>query len=299
MTETETPVRDDSPLRLLDAIQRATDYVTAHAVPHGRLACELLAAHVLQCRRLELYLRFDQRLTDAQRLGLRAGLRRLAAGEPIQYVVGDTEFMGWRLKVDRRALIPRPDTETLVEAVLGCETLWQARAPVIVDVGTGTGCVAISLARARPHAVCLAVDTSAEALALARENIAQHALGGRVDLRQADLLEGMATDSADAVVANLPYVPSGEWERLMPLVRDCEPRVALDGGEDGLTIVGRLIDQAGQVLKPGGLLALEMGFDQGARVATRLKDRGFVDVRTVQDIERRDRVALACRPRTN
>jgi release factor glutamine methyltransferase len=276
--------------RLLDVLQASTAYLAERAVDDPRLVSELLISHVLRCRRLELYLRFDASLAEEQLQTLRGGVRRLGAGEPVQYVLGETEFMGHRFNVDRRALIPRPETEELVAQVLACEALWSKPAPAIADVGTGSGCIAISLALARPQAVYQAVDISADALALAGENAARHAPAASVRFVCADLLTDWVSQSLDGVVANLPYVRNSDWPALARHIREHEPQMALDGGQDGLDVIRRLVAQAPKALKPGGFLFLEIGHDQGRAVAELVSNCGFQDVRTERDLAGRDRM---------
>lgn len=278
--------------RLLEVLQAATEYLAARGVETARLTTEQLMSHVLQCPRLQLYVRFETLLTEPQLEALRRGVKRLAAGEPLQYVVGDTGFMGHVFKTDRRALIPRPDTEPLVEAVLGCEELWDGKLPAVIDVGTGSGCIAISLALARPAAYT-AVDVSEDALALARENAVALQVADHIAFRLGDLLQGLEAATADAVVANLPYIRRADLATLPRHIREHEPVLALDGGEDGLDAIRRLADVALSVLRPGGWLFLEIGSDQGQAVRDCLEMRGYLGVTLRQDLGGRDRVVWA------
>ena len=280
---------------LLEVLQSGTGYLAERGVESARLVMEQLMSHVLKCPRLQLYIRFETVIPEAALVSLRAGLKRLGAGEPLQYVLGDTEFMGHRFKVDRRALIPRPDTETLIEQVLACAPLWGVGKPVVVDVGTGSGCVAISLALARPEACYRAVDASEVALSLARENAELNGVGSAIRFTLADLLEGVEPGSLDAVVANLPYISTAECGALPRHIREHEPMSALDGGGDGLELIRKLVAQAAQALRPGGWIFLEIGFDQGAAVVECLSLHGFNGVHVHQDLGNRDRVVLACR----
>ena len=278
--------------RLIEVLQAATEYLAARGVENARLVTEQLMGHALQCPRLQLYLRFESELAEPQLAALRQGVKRLAAGEPLQYVLGDAAFMGHVFKADRRALIPRPDTEPLVEAVLGCEPLWTHPAPRIVDIGTGSGCIVISLALARP-ATYAAIDISEDALALARENAARLEVADRIAFRCADLLAGTEPASVDAIVANLPYIRRAEVDNLPKHIREHEPRLALDGGEDGLDLIRRLVDAARAVLRPGAWLFLEIGSDQGADLLAILAGAGYTDVSLRQDLGGRDRVVAA------
>lgn len=221
--------------------------------------------------------------------------RRLEAHEPIQYVTGQAEFLRRTFAVDRRALIPRPETEHLVMDALSDPALSAIPAPRIADVGTGSGVLAVSLALARPDARVTAVDISADALELARENARRFSVEGRIAWRRHALLDGLAAGTLDAVVANLPYVPTPEIETLEARIRDHEPRVALEGGPDGLRLITRLLPQAARVLRPGGLLLLEIGDGQGPAVRDALEAGPFTAIHIRPDAAGHDRIARAVR----
>ncbi len=300
-----TEVKSDSPnataiptqgRRLLDVLQSGAAWMETRGVEHPRLSFEWLAARALGCKRLELYLRFETILTESQLVMLRDGMRRMAAGEPLAYVLGDADFMGRRFVVDRRVLIPRPETEELVGHVLACAPLWQIPAPALADVGTGSGCIALTLAAERPAAVVLAVDLSEAALKVARGNAERLELGARVRFEQRDLLEGLAGASLDGVAANLPYIARGDLAGLPKTVRAYEPESALDGGADGLNLVRRLAGQARTALQPGGWIFLEIGAAQGPMTTECLTALGYVDVEIKPDLAGRARVAIARTP---
>jgi release factor glutamine methyltransferase len=273
-----------------EVIRSGTDYLARKNAYQPRQACELLASRLLKCKRLELVIKFDQPMAEKHMEAMRRGLKRLAAGEPAQYVVGQVEFMGHPFAVDRRALIPRPETETLVETVLACEPVWHSAQPLVVDLGTGSGCIAASLALARPGCRCLALDASKDALELAAENAA--ALGVLDSLRFGgpDLAEYAEPDTVDAVVTNLPYIPTAVCERLPVHIRDHEPRIALDGGADGLAIIRNAVPDAWIVLRPEGWLFLEIGDDQARRVASLLEENSFSNIKVRKDLAGRDRI---------
>lgn len=283
-------------LTVLEVVKASTGYLEERGVPLARQAAEHLVARALGCRRLDVYLRFETVPAEAQLQAVREGLKRLAAGEPLQYVLGDVEFMGHVLRVDRRVLIPRPETEQVVERALAAGVPLAGPAPVLADVGTGSGCVAIALALAVPAATVLASDIDPEAVQVAVSNAAALGVGGRVHVRLDDLLGAAGEASLDLVVANLPYVASGECDRLDPRVRDFEPRRALDGGVDGLDLIRRLAGQAARALRPGRLLVLEIGHDQGSAVKQILEAAGFEAVRVERDLAGHDRIALALTP---
>ena len=222
-----------------------------------------VAGHLLKCGLLDVLRHLDRFPAAGQAEAFAAAVARLERDEPVQYVIGETDFMGLPIRCDARALIPRPETEELAAAAAEFLAACPGR-PVAVDACTGTGCIACALARRVPRARIRATDISAAALALARSNA--QALGAAVEFRQADLLEGLPDGSADLVVANPPYVASAVCDRLDRTVRDFEPRLALDGGPDGLRVISRLVSGAARVLTSGGRLMLEIGDDQADAV---------------------------------
>lgn len=218
-----------------------------------------VAAHLLRCGLLDVLRHRSEAPDAAAARAFEDAVSRLATGEPVQYVIGETDFMGLRILCDPRALIPRPETELLV----GCAEEFLRDRPgtsAVVDVCTGTGCIACALAKRQPRARVVATDLSPAALDLARENA--RALGADVAFLRADLLDGVADAGADLVVSNPPYVATGECGRLDRSVRDFEPRLALDGGADGLRVISRLVEEAARVLSSGGRLMMEIGDDQ-------------------------------------
>lgn len=268
-------------------------YLVDCAVSEARLKCEMLLARLLGVPRLELHLRRDTLLRESQLQAMRRALKRLRECEPIQYVIGETGFMHHVFKTDQRALIPRPETEVLVSQVLQDSQLWQRECPRIVDVGTGSGCIILSLAAAHPDAHYLATDMSEKALALAKENAEKLQLQDHVLFYAGDLEDVVEPEMLDAIVANLPYIPSRDVDALDREVREYEPRMALDGGEEGLDVIADLIADATIVLKNQGRIFLEIGAEQGAAVQTLLQDSGFQNIEVLKDLQRRDRVVCA------
>jgi release factor glutamine methyltransferase len=277
------------------ALREGIARLQAAGIEPAEALCGWLLADRLACARMDLPLLRGRAMSDEDRAWFEAGLRRLEAGEPLAYVLGHAEFRGRRLAVDPRVLIPRPETEQFADLVLACEDLWRLPTPVVADVGTGSGCLAITLALDRPQARILALDADPAALELARANASRWQVGGRITFIQADLLGGLPADSLDAVVANLPYIPTRDLETLDRSVRDFEPRQALDGGPDGLALVRRLLDQAPAALRLGGRIFLEIGFEQGRAVQSLLEAGGWGGIRILQDLAGLDRFALASR----
>ena len=269
---------------VLEVIQATTPYLQKNGVESPRLNIEHLLAHVLGKKRMDLYMEFDRPLGDAELEPLRALVKRRAAGEPLQHLLGTVEFLGRIFLSDKRALIPRPETEQLCELLL--KELTPAR---LLDVGTGSGIIALSLAAAWPEAQVEAVDVSDDALALARENAARHGLAERVAFSKGDLLEGVAGEF-QLVVANLPYIAAAEIAGLAREVQH-DPMIALTDGADGFSLLQRLIASAPKYLR--GLLALEIGHDQSARVCERLAAHNFQDIRPLADYQGQQRFVFA------
>jgi release factor glutamine methyltransferase len=268
----------------LEVLNAATTYLEKHGVESARLNAEHLLAHVLgKKKRIELYLEFERPLGEAERSPLRELVRRRGEGEPLQHLLGTVEFCGHVFKCDARALIARPETELLVEFILK----EYPTAKSFLDIGTGSGVIACSLALAKENAAVVACDISPDALSLARENAEKHGLSERIHFFESDLL-GSIDGQFDVIVANLPYIATDEMAELSREVRR-DPVLALDGGVDGLRLVERLIIVAPAALNAGGLVALEIGHDQAARVAELFKLHNYRDIavhRDYQDVER-------------
>ena len=274
-----------------EKLQETAGLFAARGVSESRLKAEYILSRALNCHRLELPLRQNRELNVGQSDEVAARAARVIAGEPIQYVLGDMDFMGRLFKADSRALIPRSETETLVENVLACEDVWSLQAPAVVDVGTGTGCIIVTLAMERPNGEYLAIDTSADALELARENAAILGVEKKLRFVQGDLLAGIQAQSLDLVVSNPPYVSTAEIQTLQPDIQNHEPWLALDGGPDGMTVISKLVPQAISCLRPGGWLFLEIGEDQDARVRDLMRKNGFDEVGIHKDLGGHDRIA--------
>lgn len=271
-------------MKLLDVIQRTTDYFTKQGVASPRLQIECLLAHVLQMPRMQLYLEFERTLGPAELDALRPLVKRRAEGEPLQHITGSTGFYGLTLACTPAALIPRPETEVLVDLVV--EALKDRPPGHLVDVGTGTGAIALALALALPAWQVSATDVAPAALALARQNQSAHPGTERVIFSEADLLGPL---TPDAVVANLPYLTDAEMAALPPEVKH-DPELALRGGADGLDLVRRL---AAALPDSVSFIALELGPEQPPAAAPLLQARGFCSLRTASDLAGRKRFLLA------
>jgi len=270
---------------VLDVITATTDYLRKSGVESPRLNIEHLLAHVLKKKRMELYMEFDRPLAESELAPLRELVRRRAQREPLQHLLGTVEFLGLTLKSDARALIPRPETEQLCEMLAAPDCTWKSGR--IADVGTGSGCIALALAAKLPDTQVTGLDTSDDALALARENAALTNLSARVTFAKSDLLAGIE-GPLDLVVANLPYIPTADIAALQPEVQR-DPSAALDGGTDGLAIIRLLLPEAAAKLRPGGTLAMEVGHDQTAILAAEFPAHGFSETKIVKDHQGRER----------
>jgi len=280
---------------VLDVVRWTTARFAARGLGTPRLDAELLVAHVLALPRVQLYVQFERVLSPDELAALRALIKRRQAGESVAYLPGRKEFGKLEFTVDARVLVPRPDTETLVEeatARLGAPA--EGVAPRIADVGTGSGALAITLAKLRADAAVFAGDVSAAALEVARANAER--LGAAVTFVEGDLAAPLAAHAPfTLILANLPYVPSGELAALPPDVRT-EPALALDGGADGLDLVRRLVADAPSLLASGGVLALEIGAGQAEATRALLQAAGFTDVQTRKDLGGIERVVSGVRP---
>lgn len=267
----------------------ATDDFRARGIENPSLDAELLLASALGTTRVQLVVN-AARLLDAEELArFREVVKRRRAREPIAYLLGSREFYGRTFRVDARVLVPRPDTETLVEVALA-RTRDRSMSMRALDVCTGSGCVAVSLARERPTARVVGADISEDALAVARANALR--LGAyNVAFRRADLFEGLTPFGPfDVVVANPPYIPTGEIEGLAPEIRVFEPRLALDGGAGGLDVIRRVVEGARALLVPGGVLAVEVGAGQARDVEALFRARAYAGVEAARDYGRIERV---------
>ena len=274
----------------IEAVLRwAADDFHTRKIESSRLDAEVLLAFALGTTRIGLVMEGKKPLAPEELAKFRELVKRRRTHEPVAYLRGEREFYGRTFKVDRRVLVPRPDTETLVEVAL-LRSRRVSMSMRALDLCTGSGCVAVSLARERPTASVVATDVSPHALAVARENALR--LGAyNLAFVQGDLFAACTAGATfDVVVANPPYIASGEIPTLMADVRDFEPKLALDGGGDGLDLVRRIVAEAPRHLAPLGLLALEIGYGQASAVAALFDAAGFSDVERAKDYGRIERV---------
>ena len=279
-----------------ETIAKSSAFLESKGVPDAAVSAELLAARLLKTGRGTLAAHLEKEVGEKFLEAMRRGMARLVKGEPVQYVIGEWDFRHLTLKCDRRALIPRPETEELVTRVLAHLTRSTSptpSSPFIVDVGTGTGAIILSLAQEfKGEAVFLGTDVSEEAVALARENADRCGLKDRVKFAVADGLDDFdEPECVDIIVSNPPYIESSVCDTLDPRVRDFEPRIALDGGVSGFDFYDRYLGDALNILKPGGAVFFEIGESQGPALAKLMADYGFSQVRIEKDFAGHDRYA--------
>lgn len=290
VSEPSSPRRRD--WTILEVLGWTTQRFAERGLPSPRLDAELLIAHALGAKRIELYTRSTDLLTAEQLAQIREVVRRRQEGESVAYITGEKEFWGLPFKVNPSVLVPRPDTETLVEAAL--ERLPKDEPRRVLDVGTGSGAIAISVAKARPLAQVVAIDKHEAALVVAKENAERNQVN--VGFLQGDLLAPLADqDAFDLILANLPYIPTADIAGLAPEVRR-EPVSALDGGADGLDLIRTLLVQAPAWLRPGGVVLLELGQGQAGAVAALCEKAGLASPFVLKDLAGIERVVGAVHP---
>ncbi len=267
-------------MTVLEVLQSTTGYFQKHKIESPRLNAEHLLAHVLGRKRIELYLEFERELNESELAPLRDLVKRRAEGEPLQHLLGTVEFCGRTFQCDKRALVPRPETEQLVELLISNFKSEMAKSRV-VDVGTGSGVIALSLAAEFPEAALVAVDISEDALALARENAERLGLADRVRFLKSNLLENVE-GIFDLIAANLPYISTEQRQTLSREVLH-DPEVALFAGVGGDELVRELIAQAALRLRPGAILALEIGIGQSEVLVAALTEKNYRDIWTEND----------------
>jgi release factor glutamine methyltransferase len=270
-------------------------HFTAKGIESAAAEARLLLAHVFGCRPIEVLARYDDEPTDAERKRFRELIQRRVEGCPVAYLVGSKDFYLLSFEVSPAVLIPRPDTETLVQAAI--EFLKGKPTPAVLDLGTGSGCVAVSVAHSVKAARVTAVDVSPDAAEVAEKNAAKHGLSGRVSVLVGDLFAPLPADAKyDLIVSNPPYIPRSEIDTLDRGVKEYEPRLALDGGPDGLAFYRRIAAEAGRRLNPGGAVMVEVGWTQEPAVRGIFGEASGLAMReSLQDMGKRWRVVRAVR----
>lgn len=283
-------------MTVLDALNWATDYLRDHEIDHPRLNAELLLASSMNVSREKLYVQLQSQMPEEERRKLEGLIRRRISGEPLQYILGHQEFWSIDLTVNSHVLIPRPETEVLVEAgLLILLKIASNKIPSVLELGTGSGAIIIALAREVGNVSFVATDISTDALRVAKENARSVGVLNKIKFVKGDLFSPFPIkETFDLILSNPPYIRRSEWKGLMKEVRDYEPKIALDGGEDGLDFYRKMISQAPSYLKSKGWLLVEVGSGQADKVSEMIEARGgFHKPKRVKDLSGIERVIKA------
>jgi len=275
-------------------LERGASELERVGVADSRIQAELLLRHALGCSRESLLARLHEPVPAEASGHFFQLVERRRGRVPVQYVVGTQEFYGLSFRVTPAVLIPRPESEGLVEEAVG--ELGDTHESRIVDVGCGSGCITVAIAHTLAKAELVAIDQSPAALAIAQENALRHGVASRIEFLEGNLLVPLQTGDVDAIVSNPPYVPDDELETLEPEVSEHEPRQALSGGKDGLSVIERLLPEAGKALRHGGFFFMEIGHDQDERVRELVTKAGLEHLRTVPDLTGIPRIVVAKKP---
>lgn len=275
----------------------ASDYLQAKGFQNPRLTIELLLTHVLRCKRIDLYTDFDKPLSQSELAQFKAVLKRRLAHEPLQYIIGETDFFGLSFVVDRRVLIPRPETEVLVEHAIELSRNFASQPSItLLDIGTGCGNIAVSIAKCIKNVTVSAIDVSRDALEVARINVERHAVGDRVRLLHQNIfasIDDLPGSPFDIIVSNPPYISKEEAKTLPPEILQFEPQLAVIEGGDGLSFFSRIADIGRQLLKKGGWVLVETAYNQGREVQSIYSKTGYSNMHMVQDYDGNNRVLAA------
>ncbi len=277
-------------LTVLESIKLSTEFLTDKGIESPRINAELMLAKILSCKRLDLYLSFDRPLNESETNLYREFIRRRSKYEPLQYILGSVEFYGFEFKVDKSVLIPRPETEILVETVIN--SVEKNNKQNILDIGTGSGIIAVSLAKNLPFSSITATDSSESALVIAKENAVLNGVEEQIKFKLSDILTDVDYEGKpfDIVVSNPPYVSFEEYQKLAPELRLFEPQSALTDNNDGLNFFRVIAGSSKKLLKKGGKLFLELGQDQSAKVFDFLNEENFINISIKKDYQNIDRV---------
>lgn len=282
---------------LKEIIQLSKEYLEKHDVKSARLESELFLSHILKCDRLKLYLDFDKPVAESERDALREFLKRRASGEPTAYILNKKEFMALEFYVDNRVLIPRPDTEFVVEFAIDKIKNTFANKPQIdiIDIGVGSGAICVSLAHYLQNAKIIGIDKSPDALEVAKINAEKHNVADRILFKEGDLLNNIEWEF-DVIISNPPYIKRSEIDNLQTEIKKHEPIIALDGGVDGLDFMSRIISSAAEHINPSGLLFIEIGYDQGQDVLNLFSQTSeYSHFEVMKDLAGNDRLAFGIR----
>jgi len=275
-------------ITVLESLNLSTDFLEKKGIESPRLNAQLLLAEILNCKKLDLYLKFDRPLSEEETEKYRSWVLRRSKFEPLQYIIGKVEFYGLPFKVTPDVLIPRPETEILVEEVINfCKNKKSIR---ILDIGTGSGNIPVALAKNMNGADITAIDISEKAITIAKENANVNSVENKINFITADVNSFSVNDKFDCVISNPPYVSKEEFQTLQQEIKDYEPRIAVTDSNDGLDFYRVIAAQSKKLLKPGGKIFLEVGKDQSGFVKQLFEQNGFINVQCVKDLPQIERV---------
>lgn len=281
-------------MTVLEAIQKSAEFLGKKGVESSRLQTELLLAHLLKMPRMNLYLNFERALTNEETNALRELVRRRGQREPLQHIVGTTNFCGFEIAVNKNALVPRPETELLAEAGWQFLSTISHQSSTALDFGTGTGCISIALAAKCPNAKVIALDVSADALALAKQNTGKNKVDDRIEFVQGSGFAAILQNfQFDLLISNPPYIPTAEIETLQPEVKNFDPRAALNGGTDGLDFYRMFATRAKPFLKTDGKIMLEFGDGQAEAIRQIFENEKWIVEEIKSDYSQRERILIA------
>ncbi|MDI6767540.1 MAG: peptide chain release factor N(5)-glutamine methyltransferase [Bacteroidota bacterium] len=281
---------------ILSLIDWSTNHLIEKGFDDARLNVELLLCSVLKCSRIDLYLKFDKILSSKELADFKSLFQRRLTHEPLQYILGETSFMGLRLNVDKRVFIPRPETEVLVERAIRLSRICTDSSNnirTILDIGTGSGNVAISIAHLLKDVHIDSIDISSDALAVAKLNIPKHSLENRIKLFQHDFLgdkTGFNSRAYDLIISNPPYIPKEEFEKLQPEIKEYEPSIANTDSADGMTFYQAIAQKGKDLLRTNGWVIVEIAYNQSDVVRKIFQSNGYIDIQLFQDYSGNDRV---------
>jgi len=277
-------------LTVLECINKSADYLANKGIESARTNAELLLAHLLECKRLDLYLKYDKPLNEREINIYREYLKRRAMFEPVQYIIGSVEFYGLKLKVSPAVLIPRPETELLVESVIN--SVNKDAKPNILDIGSGSGNIGIALALNLPNSVITGIDISEKAIKIADENSNQYKLSGRINFLKKDIFEDNPLDNSrfNIVVSNPPYVSNEDYENVQPEIKNYEPGMAVTDQSDGLLYFKRIAEISDKILDKNGKIFFEIGIHQFEDVKSILQENEFGNISVVKDYQNIERI---------
>ncbi len=277
-------------LTILDCINKSADYLAAKGIESARINAELLLAHLLKCNRLDLYLKFDQPLNENEIAQYRVYLKRRGMSEPLQYIIGSVEFYGLKIEVTPSVLIPRPETELLVEAVIN--SVDKADELNILDIGCGSGNISIAIAANLPNVIVTGIDISEDAIKIAIENASLHNLSERINFSRQDILKDISSNSTkfDIIVSNPPYVSGKDFGMVQPEIKNHEPEFAVTDYSDGFLFFRKIAEISDKILKHRGKLFFEIAVNQSDFVKKILLKNGFEDIDIVKDYQNIERI---------